>query len=79
MSEVRMSTGNKIHERTNHLLIQVLLESFFFLRGRLEAAFGVKWHGDCMRVVHDKAFTYLCDVLVLAEPDGVRSMGDFDA
>ena len=79
MSEVRTSTGNKIHKRTNHLLIEVLLEGFFFLTGRLEVAFGVKWCGDCAGVVHAEAFTYLCDVLVLAEPDGVRSVGDFDA
>ena len=79
MGEGRISTGNKIHMRTNHLLIEVLFEGFFFLSCRLKAAFGVKWYGDCMGVVYVKVFIYLHDVLVLAKPDSVRSVGDFDA
>ena len=42
MGEVRTSTGNKIHKRTDHLLIEVLFEGFFFLSYRVKAAFEVK-------------------------------------
>ena len=79
IGEVRISTGNKIYKITDHLLIEVLFEGFFFFSCRLKAAFRVEWCRDCAGVVYAKAFTYLYNVLVLAKSDDIRSVGDFNA
>ena len=42
IGNVRMSIGKKIHERIDHLLIEVLFKGFFLLSCRLKAAFRVK-------------------------------------